>query len=87
VLSGDPTTNAAAVVGASEADKKLEALTDDQLLAKAVRQSLITLIVLLEEIRRQGSRLMATWLDGMVEILVLVEFTTGKPLEGRARHS
>jgi hypothetical protein len=60
VLTGDPRTNAAAVVGASKADKKLEALTDDQLLSKAVRQSLITLIELLEEARRQSARLMAT---------------------------
>jgi hypothetical protein len=39
VLTGDPITNTAAVVGASEAAKKLEALTDDQLLSKAVPQS------------------------------------------------
>jgi hypothetical protein len=60
VLTGDPTTNTAAVVGASEADKKLEGLSDEFLLRKAIRESMITLIVLLEETRRQGPRLMAT---------------------------
>jgi hypothetical protein len=40
VLSGDPATNTSAVVEGSEAAKKLEALTDDQLLAKAVRDNL-----------------------------------------------
>jgi hypothetical protein len=40
--TGDPTTNAAAVVGASEADKKLEVLSDELLLRKAIRESLIT---------------------------------------------
>jgi hypothetical protein len=60
VLTGDPMANTAAIVGASEADKKLEGLSDDLLLRKAIRESLITLNVLLEETRRQGPRLMAT---------------------------
>jgi hypothetical protein len=35
-------------------------LSDELLLRKAIRESLITLIVLLEETRRQGPQLMAT---------------------------
>jgi ATP-dependent helicase YprA (DUF1998 family) len=60
LLTGDPTTDTAALVEASEAVKTLKALRDEHLLSKAARQSLLTLIVLLEETRRQGALLIAT---------------------------
>jgi hypothetical protein len=47
VLTGDPATNTEAMVEGSEAAKKLEDLTDEQLVSKAVRGSLIGLHALL----------------------------------------
>ena len=60
VLTGDAATNTATVVEASEVAKRLKGLTEDQLLSKAARQSLLTLIVLLQETCRRGALLIAT---------------------------
>jgi hypothetical protein len=57
VLTGDPATNTAAVVEGSEAAKKLEDLSDEQLVSKAVRDSLIGLHALFGETCRHRARL------------------------------
>ena len=58
VLSGDPTTDTTAVVEASEVAKRLEGLSEEQLLSKTTRSSLIALIVLFDEVSRRRADLM-----------------------------
>jgi hypothetical protein len=65
VLTGDPITNTAAVVEGSEAAKKLEALTDEQLVSKAVRDSLIGLHALFGETCRHARASLKTTRPGL----------------------